>query len=103
MTLLVKLDTEGEESLDYKPGDHVTIFPANNATLVESLLGQLDDAEEPDKPINIQISMEESGRQNICFNDCGKRRMIKNVYSMTLVHSNVSRLFFKFFSPKKFT
>ena len=61
--MLVKIDTQGEKNLDYEPGDHVSIFPANNVALVKSLLGKLYDAPEPDKPVNIQSSTEESGEE----------------------------------------
>ena len=67
-TLLVKIDTQGEKNLVYKPGDHVSIFPANNVSLVESLLGRLHDAPQPDKPINIQTSTEESGEDFTFWN-----------------------------------
>ncbi|XP_028400716.1 nitric oxide synthase, brain-like isoform X2 [Dendronephthya gigantea] len=61
VTLLVKIDTQGEKSLAYEPGDHVSIFPANDVNLVEVLLSKLHNAPQPDKPINMQSSTVESG------------------------------------------
>ena len=61
VTLLVKIDTQGEKNLAYQPGDHVSIFPANDMNLVEALLNKLHNAPEPDKPITIQSCTVESG------------------------------------------
>ncbi|XP_026580948.1 nitric oxide synthase, endothelial-like, partial [Pseudonaja textilis] len=49
-TLLVRLQTDGQPELQYQPGDHVSIFPANRAALVEALMQLVQDpplAEEP--------------------------------------------------------
>ena len=31
----MKIDTDGDESMEYQPGDHLGVFPSNNAALVE--------------------------------------------------------------------
>ncbi|XP_061441724.1 nitric oxide synthase 3 isoform X2 [Rhineura floridana] len=42
-TILVKLQTGNQPELEYQPGDHVGIFPANSTELVESLLERIED------------------------------------------------------------
>uniref|UniRef100_A0A8D0MQ30 Nitric oxide synthase n=1 Tax=Sus scrofa TaxID=9823 RepID=A0A8D0MQ30_PIG len=39
-TILVRLDTEGQEGLQYQPGDHIGICPPNRPGLVEALLSR---------------------------------------------------------------
>lgn len=49
----------------YQPGDHVSIFPKNDANLVEALLGQLDNAPHVDKPIEMQTCTIDSGNTQV--------------------------------------
>jgi sulfite reductase alpha subunit-like flavoprotein len=67
VTLLVKIDTQGEKNLAYQAGDHVSIFPANDVNLVEALLSKLHNAPQPDKPINMQTCTVESGKNGNRF------------------------------------
>ncbi|XP_046839565.1 nitric oxide synthase, brain-like isoform X2 [Xenia sp. Carnegie-2017] len=60
-TLLVKINTNGEKNMSFKPGDHVSIFPANNVKLVSTLLNKLHNAPQPDKALTMQTCREESG------------------------------------------
>eukprot|EP00112_Aurelia_sp_Birch-Aquarium-sp1_P021015 Seg555.10 transcript_id=Seg555.10/GoldUCD/mRNA.D3Y31 product="Nitric oxide synthase inducible" protein_id=Seg555.10/GoldUCD/D3Y31 len=60
-TVLVKLEKGNNAACDFEPGDHLAIFPSNEATMVEKLIGQLNNAPDADKPIRLQISKEASG------------------------------------------
>ncbi len=55
-TILVKLNANDKEELKYEPGDHLSIFPSNEAALVDKLIGQLKGAPHPDSPIRIEIN-----------------------------------------------
>ncbi|XP_033126796.1 nitric oxide synthase, brain-like [Anneissia japonica] len=41
-TILVKMSTKGSNEMDYEPGDHVTIFPANEESLVNRIIARTD-------------------------------------------------------------
>ncbi|XP_031553421.1 nitric oxide synthase, brain-like isoform X2 [Actinia tenebrosa] len=60
-TLLVRLDTSNNEDFKYKPGDHLSLFPANKESVVQSLLDRLCQAPDPDQPITVEASREMSG------------------------------------------
>ena len=60
-TISVRLKTENSTELQYKPGDHVAIFPANRPELVQALIDRLSDDVDPDKPIVVEASREVKG------------------------------------------
>ena len=60
-TVLVRLDTNGQDALKYQPGDHLAIFPANQPSLVDTLIEQLREAPPPDETIRLEICKEISG------------------------------------------
>lgn len=53
-TILVRLDTNNQDSLRYKPGDHLGIFPGNHEDLVLALIDKLEDA----PPVNQIVKVE---------------------------------------------
>lgn len=53
-TILVRLDTNNQDSLRYKPGDHLGIFPGNHEDLVSALIDKLEDA----PPVNQIVKVE---------------------------------------------
>uniref|UniRef100_H2UXZ9 Nitric oxide synthase n=1 Tax=Takifugu rubripes TaxID=31033 RepID=H2UXZ9_TAKRU len=53
-TILVRLDTNNQDSLKYKPGDHLGIFPGNHEDLVSALIDKLEDA----PPVNQIVKVE---------------------------------------------
>ena len=62
-TILVKLDIEGSrKQLAFEPGDHVAIFPANKADLVQQLINVTHDKPDPNQPIRIEVAREDSGK-----------------------------------------
>ncbi|KAL7977920.1 hypothetical protein Chor_010872 [Crotalus horridus] len=53
-TLLVRLQTGDQAELRYQPGDHVSIFPANRAPLVEALMRLVQDPPPPEEPVAVE-------------------------------------------------
>uniref|UniRef100_A0A452GXI0 Nitric oxide synthase 3 n=1 Tax=Gopherus agassizii TaxID=38772 RepID=A0A452GXI0_9SAUR len=54
-TLLVRLDTAGQPELQYLPGDHVGIFPANRLELVQELLERVEDPPPDEEPVAVEF------------------------------------------------
>ncbi|KAK2574222.1 Nitric oxide synthase [Acropora cervicornis] len=64
-TVLVKLNTgNATQQLAFEPGDHVAIFPANKASLVQELIDLMHVKPDPNQPIRIEVAHEDSGKQN---------------------------------------
>lgn len=64
-TVLVKLDTgNATQQLAFEPGDHVAIFPANKASLVQELIDLMHVKPDPNQPIRIEVAHEDSGKQS---------------------------------------
>ncbi|XP_062424602.1 nitric oxide synthase 3 isoform X2 [Rhea pennata] len=62
-TVLVRLATSGQPELQYLPGDHVGIFPANRPELVEQLLEHVEDPPPADEPVLVEsLEKDTSGR-----------------------------------------
>uniref|UniRef100_A0A452SHD0 Nitric oxide synthase n=1 Tax=Ursus americanus TaxID=9643 RepID=A0A452SHD0_URSAM len=53
-TILVRLDTGGQEALQYQPGDHIGICPPNRPGLVEALLSRVEDPPPPGEPVAVE-------------------------------------------------
>ena len=61
-TVLVKLNTgNATQELVFEPGDHVAIFPANKASLVQELIDLMHVKPDLNQPIRIEIAQEGSG------------------------------------------
>ncbi|CAM4599283.1 nitric oxide synthase 3 isoform X1 [Lepidochelys kempii] len=54
-TILVRLDTAGQPELQYLPGDHVGIFPANRPELVQELLQRVEDPPPDGEPVAVEL------------------------------------------------
>ena len=54
-TILVKMETGGSSELTYVPGDHVGVYPANQAELVDGVLARLHNAAPPDQIIRTEF------------------------------------------------
>ncbi|XP_034100432.2 nitric oxide synthase isoform X1 [Drosophila albomicans] len=61
-TMLLEICAPG---LEYEPGDHVGIFPANRSPLVEGLLGRLVGVENPDEVLQLQLLKEKQTSNGI--------------------------------------
>lgn len=64
-TISVKFKTENSTELQYKPGDHVAIFPANRPKLVQALIDRLSDDVDPDKPVVVEAQREVKGKRTL--------------------------------------
>nr|XP_027799222.1 nitric oxide synthase, endothelial isoform X2 [Marmota flaviventris] len=53
-TILVRLDTGGQEGLQYQPGDHIGVCPPNRPGLVEALLSRVEDPPPPSEPVAVE-------------------------------------------------
>nr|XP_020728868.1 nitric oxide synthase, endothelial [Odocoileus virginianus texanus] len=53
-TILVRLDTAGQEGLQYQPGDHIGICPPNRPGLVEALLSRVEDPPPPTESVAVE-------------------------------------------------
>ena len=63
-TILAKLDTNGSKELTFEPGDHVAVFPANRASLVQQLINMMHEKPDPNWLIKIEVAREDSGKQD---------------------------------------
>nr|AAK61379.1 nitric oxide synthase [Discosoma striata] len=61
-TILVRFDVEKNKELNFEPGDHVAIFPANRANTVQDLIDMMHEKPTPDQPIRIEVARENSGK-----------------------------------------
>lgn len=50
----MRLDTGGQEALQYQPGDHIGICPPNRPGLVEALLSRVEDPPPPGEPVAVE-------------------------------------------------
>uniref|UniRef100_A0A8C4L9K5 Nitric oxide synthase n=1 Tax=Equus asinus asinus TaxID=83772 RepID=A0A8C4L9K5_EQUAS len=53
-TILVRLDTGGQEGLQYQPGDHIGVCPPNRPGLVEALLSRVEDPPPAGEPVAVE-------------------------------------------------
>ncbi|ELK15498.1 Nitric oxide synthase, brain [Pteropus alecto] len=53
-TIFVRLHTNGNQELQYQPGDHLGVFPGNHEDLVNALIERLEDA----PPVNQLVKVE---------------------------------------------
>ncbi|XP_042129140.1 nitric oxide synthase 3 isoform X2 [Peromyscus maniculatus bairdii] len=53
-TILVRLDTGGQEGLQYQPGDHIGVCPPNRPGLVEALLSRVEDPPPSTEPVAVE-------------------------------------------------
>lgn len=53
-TILVRLDTGGQEGLQYQPGDHIGVCPPNRPGLVEALLSRVEDPPPSAEPVAVE-------------------------------------------------
>ncbi|XP_035410174.1 nitric oxide synthase, endothelial isoform X1 [Cygnus atratus] len=62
-TMLVRLDAVGQPELQYLPGDHLGVFPANRPELVQELLERVEDPLPADEPVLVEVlEKDSSGR-----------------------------------------
>jgi len=59
---LVSLDTDNRNELTFEPGDHLAVFPANKASLVQELIDMMHEKPDPNRPIRIEVARENPGK-----------------------------------------
>lgn len=64
-TILVRLKKEKNSELQYKPADHLAIFPANRPELVQGLIDRLSGDVDPDLPIAVEVLREIKGKLQV--------------------------------------
>ncbi|XP_037665824.1 nitric oxide synthase, inducible isoform X1 [Choloepus didactylus] len=60
-TLLVELSCEGSRGLNYLPGEHLGVFPANQPALVQGILERVVDRPAPSQTVRLE-TLSESGK-----------------------------------------
>lgn len=50
----MRLDTGGQEGLQYQPGDHIGVCPPNRPGLVEALLSRVEDPPPSTEPVAVE-------------------------------------------------
>ncbi|KAK7086028.1 Nitric oxide synthase, brain, partial [Halocaridina rubra] len=52
------INTNEEKTLQYQPGDHVGVVPANNQSTVSEIISRLDNCPDPDIPVQVYLKLE---------------------------------------------
>lgn len=58
VTLLVKLHCETDQEVHYLPGEHIGIFPGNQAELVHGIIARVKDAPPADQTIRLETCID---------------------------------------------
>uniref|UniRef100_A0A453YZV7 Nitric oxide synthase n=2 Tax=Anopheles gambiae TaxID=7165 RepID=A0A453YZV7_ANOGA len=61
-TILVEIMAEG---IDYEPGDHVGIFPANRKEIVDGIIERLTGVNDPDEELQLQVLKEKQTQNGV--------------------------------------
>ena len=61
-TILVNIDAVNRKELTFEPGDHLAVFSANNASLVQELIDMMHEKPDPNRPIRIEVGREDPGK-----------------------------------------
>nr|QCX35688.1 Nitric Oxide Synthase 2b [Nautilus pompilius] len=65
-TVLVRLGTKNTEEMTYQAGDHIGIYPANQADIVDNILLRVDGEINPDVPVCIEVkNKEDNGEKTV--------------------------------------
>lgn len=64
-TIFVRLHTNGNQELQYQPGDHLGVFPGNHEDLVNALIERLEDA----PPANHMVKVEMLEERNTALGE----------------------------------
>ena len=67
-TIFVRLHTNGNQELQYQPGDHLGVFPGNHEDLVSALIERLEDA----PPVNQLVKVELLEERNTALGNYGQ-------------------------------
>lgn len=67
-TIFVRLHTNGNQELQYQPGDHLGVFPGNHEDLVNALIERLEDA----PPANHVVKVEMLEERNTALGEASR-------------------------------
>lgn len=67
-TIFVRLHTNGNQELQYQPGDHLGVFPGNHEDLVNALIERLEDS----TPVNQLVKVELLEERNTALGNYGR-------------------------------
>lgn len=59
-TILIKLNTDGQNELRYSPGDHLGVFPCNREELVQALLERVEDPPPANDTVQVETMDKDS-------------------------------------------
>ncbi|KAJ3603901.1 hypothetical protein NHX12_028642 [Muraenolepis orangiensis] len=74
-TIVVRLHTNNHESLRYRPGDHLGIFPGNHEDLVTSLIDKLEDAPPVNQIVRVEFLEERNTALGVISNWTDEKRI----------------------------
>ncbi|XP_077622156.1 nitric oxide synthase 1 [Crocuta crocuta] len=74
-TIFVRLHTNGNQELQYQPGDHLGVFPGNRDDLVAALMERLEDAPPVNQLVKVELLEERSTALGVISNWTNEHRL----------------------------
>ncbi|XP_012912025.1 nitric oxide synthase, brain isoform X1 [Mustela putorius furo] len=74
-TIFVRLHTNGNQELQYQPGDHLGVFPGNREDLVNALIERLEDAPPVNQLVKVELLEERNTALGVISNWTDEHRL----------------------------
>ncbi|XP_014710199.3 nitric oxide synthase 1 isoform X1 [Equus asinus] len=74
-TIFVRLHTNGNQELQYQPGDHLGVFPGNHEDLVNVLIERLEDAPPVNQLVKVELLEERNTALGVISNWTDEHRL----------------------------
>uniref|UniRef100_A0A8D1BY32 Nitric oxide synthase n=1 Tax=Sus scrofa TaxID=9823 RepID=A0A8D1BY32_PIG len=74
-TIFVRLHTNGNQELQYQPGDHLGVFPGNHEDLVNALIERLEDAPPLNQLVKVELLEERNTALGVISNWTDEHRI----------------------------
>ncbi|XP_011762687.1 nitric oxide synthase 1 isoform X2 [Macaca nemestrina] len=74
-TIFVRLHTNGNQELQYQPGDHLGVFPGNHEDLVNALIERLEDAPPVNQMVKVELLEERNTALGVISNWTDEHRL----------------------------
>ncbi|XP_019497126.1 PREDICTED: nitric oxide synthase, brain [Hipposideros armiger] len=74
-TIFVRLHTNGNQELQYQPGDHLGVFPGNHDDLVNALIERLEDAPPVNQLVKVELLEERNTALGVISNWTDEHRL----------------------------
>ncbi|XP_007936474.1 nitric oxide synthase, brain [Orycteropus afer afer] len=74
-TIFVRLHTNGNQELQYQPGDHLGVFPGNHEDLVNALIERLKDAPPANQLVKVEMLEERNTALGVISNWTDEHRL----------------------------